>query len=240
MRKYRFWGLGIAAAVWIAAGSLNIFAQILPGIASDRSTPIVVSPTQDKFLMMVQPRDVTEIQRDIDTADQLQISAAEAERVAQAQRSAAKSRIDEKNQALSTNKSKLKSAKDAKNHAEILLLQSEGKALERDKKLQEERESLRDAEIDLARKRMELASLMKQAFDLERQLATRRGEQPETSVRGPESARAARVVIDMEKATLEMQKKVADKQGEVADRAKRVVDRQLKTLAAQQNVYSGK
>ncbi len=240
MRMYRFWGLGIVAVALLAAGSSSVFAQMPPGIVSDQSTPIVISPTQDKFLMMVQPRDLTEIQRDIDMAEQLQISATEAERVAQAQRSAAKSRIDEKKQALSTNKSKLKAAKDAKNEAEILLLQSEEKALERDKKLQEERESLRDAEIDLAKKRMELAALMKQAFDLERQLAIRRGEQAETSVSGPETARAARVVVDMEKATLEMQKKVADKQGEVAGRAKTVVDRQLKTLEAQQNVYSGK
>jgi hypothetical protein len=44
---------------------------------------------------------------------------------------------------------------------------------------------------------------MKQAFDLERPLAIRRVAQPKTVVSGPETARAARVLIDLERATLE-------------------------------------
>ena len=231
----------IPALALAAALTLPAAAQLLPpGAASAETTPVVVSPTQDRFLMLVQPRDLTEIDRDIEMARQLEIAAIEAERVAQAGREASKSRIDEKKQALSANKDKLKAAKDAKNQSEVLLLESEKKALERDKRLHEERESLREAEIDLARKRVELASRMKQAFDLERQLVVKRGEQSDINVSGPETARAASVVVDLERATLEMQKKVASSQGDVANRAQKVVDRQLKTLAAQQKVFAGR
>jgi hypothetical protein len=237
---YRVLGFPISAAVLLAASQLSIAGQMPPGAASEQAPPSVSSPAQDKFLMLVQPRDTAEIQRDIESAEQSRMAATEAEGTAKEQRSAAAARIEEKKQAISANKDRLKTAKNAKNESEILLLKTEGKALERDKNLYEEREALRDAEIDLAIKRKELASLMRQAFDLERQLAIKRVEQPETGVSGPETARVARVLIDLEKATLEMQKKVADKQSEVADGAKKVVERQLKTLEAQQNIYAGK
>jgi len=103
-----------------------------------------------------------------------------------------------------------------------------------------QREALRGAEIELARKRNELAALTKQALDLERQLVLKRTEPTETSASGTDSVRIARVLIDLEKATLEAQKKAADKQSEVADGARSVVGRQLKTLHARQNIYSGK
>ncbi|MDI9612524.1 MAG: hypothetical protein QM330_05600 [Acidobacteriota bacterium] len=231
----------IPALAFAATLTMPAAAQLLPpGAASAETTPVVVSPAQDRFLMLIQPRDLGEIDRDIEMASQLEIAATEAERVAQAGRSASKSRIDEKKQMLSANKDKMKAAKNAKNQSEVLLLESERKALERDKRLHEERESLRAAEIDLARKRAELASRMKQAFDLERQLAVKRGEQSDINVSGPKTARAANVLIDLERATLEMQKKVASSQADVANRAQKVVDRQLKTLTAQQKVFGGR
>ncbi len=239
-RSRCFLGYVISIAILFAVNPLSSAAQMPPGAAVQEASTSVVAPPQDKFLMLVQSRDTAEIQRDIEQADQARTSASEAEKVAKEQKSQAAARIEEKKQAISVNKDKLKAAKKAKNEAETLLLKTEENALKRDKDLYEERESLRDAEIDLAVKRKELASLMKQAYDLELQLAIKRGEQPVTSVSGPESARAARVLVDLEKATLEMQKKVADKQGEVADGAKKVADRQLKTLEAQRNIYGGK
>jgi hypothetical protein len=231
----------IPALAFASALALPAAAQLLPpGATGGQTKPVVVSPPQDRFLMLVPPRDLTEIDRDIEMARQLEISATESERVAQAGRSASKSRIDEKKQALSANKDKLKRAKDEKNDSEVLLLELEKKALERDRKLHEERESLREAEIDLARKRVELAARMRQAFELERQLVIRRGEQSDINVSGPETARSASVVVDLERATLEMQKKVAESQGDVADRARKVVDRQLKTHDAQQKVFAGR
>jgi hypothetical protein len=148
--------------------------------------------------------------------------------------------IAEKKRAISANKDKLKIAKREKNESEKLVLTTEGKTLRRDLELLEQREAIRGAEIELARKRNELAALTKQALDLERQLVLKRTEPTETSASSTDSVRLARVLIDLEKATLEAQKKVADKQREAADGARTVVDRQLKTLQAQQNIYSGK
>lgn len=237
--RIQMYGFLVAASILLSGSQAPVAAQMPIGIASHQTIPVVVAPSQDKFLMLVQPRDITEIERDIQLAEQMEESARESERVGESQKSLAASRIDEQKRAISENKDRMKSAQRTKNDAEVLLLKNEEKALERSKKLHEERESLLGAEIDLAKKRLELASLMKQAFELERQLAIKRWEQTETSVSGPESARSATVVIQMERASLEMQKKVAEKQGEVAGKAKTVVEKQLKTLEAQQKVYAG-
>ena len=190
--------------------------------------------------MLVPQRNVEEIQRDIDSADQARTAATEAERTTQEQRSSAIAMIAEKKRAISANKDKLKIAKREKNESEKLVLTTEGKTLRRDLDLLEQREAIRGAEIELARKRNELATLTKQALDLERQLVLKRTELAETSARGTDSDRIARVLIDLEKATLEAQKKAADKQSEVADGTRSVVGRRLKTLQARQNIYSGK
>jgi len=217
---------------------ISLFAVEQLSFATQLPPTSVLEP-QEQFLMLVQPRNVVDIERDVQSAEQARTAAIEAEKTAQEQRSTATTRLEEKNKAIDENKAKLKAAKKEKKESEILLLTTEAKALGRDKDLLEQREALRDAEIDLARGRNELATLTKQALELERQLSLKRAENAGTSVSGPDTAREARVLIDLEKATLEAQKKVADKQGEVADGAKEVVDRQLKTLEAQQNIYGG-
>lgn len=229
--RYRRIGLLFSAAVIIAASQLLFAAQMLPG---------TMTQAEERSLMLVPQRSVDEIQRDIDSADQARMAATEAERTAQEQRSSATAMIAEKKRAISANKDKLKIAKREKNESEKLVLTTEGKTLRRDLELLEQREALRGAEIELARKRNELAALTKQALDLERQLVLKRTEPTETSASGTDSVRIARVLIDLEKATLEAQKKAADKQSEVADGARSVVGRQLKTLHARQNIYSGK
>jgi hypothetical protein len=234
LNQYRAVGFAVLTIILLALSQLSA-AQMLPEAAT-----IVAQPPKDKFLMLAPPRDINEIQSDIASAEWDRTTSSEAERTAQEQRSTAKAKIDEKKQAIASNKERLKIAKKEKNGSETLLLTTLGKALNRDKKMFEQREALRDAEIDLAKKRVELAILMKQAFDLERQLAIKRAEQPETIANELDAARTSRLLIDMEKATLEAQKTVANKQGEVADGAKKVVIRQLKTLEAQRNIYAGK
>jgi hypothetical protein len=226
------------SATLLLAGSQLLAAQMLPSQMTE--TPSISSSPKDKFLMLVAPRDVAEIQRDIESAEQARLAAAEAERTAQEQRAASAARSEEKKLAIAANKDKLKAAKREKKESEILLLETEKKALNRDKHLFEQREGLRNAESDLAGKRGELSILIKQAFDLERQLALKRAEQTGSDISGPDGAREARLLIDLEKASLEAQKNVADKQGEVASSAKKVIVRQLKILEAQQNIYAGK
>lgn len=208
--------------------------------AGTQSQANAASDSTEQFLTLVPPRPQTEIQRDIELTDQVRSAAVEAERAAREQRTLAATRLEEKKKAISSNKDKLKIARRENKESEVLVLTTEGKALERDKELLEQREALRDAEINLAIRRNELATLTKRALDLELQLAEKRAQQPEASVSTPESARAARILVDMERAVLEAQKRAAQKQDEVADGAQKVIDRQLKTLQAQIDIYGGK
>lgn len=221
----------LAALVILAAGEGAVAAQTPPQPA--------IPETTERFLMLVAPRGIAEIDRDLESAGQAQSVAIEAEQRAQEQRSLAAARIQESKKMIDANKEKQKAAKREGKQSEAVILKTEQKALQREKDMLDKREALRDAEIDLARKRNELGILSKQALDLERQLALKRQAQTDASVSGPESARAARLLIDLEKTVLEAQKRVADKQGRVADGARKVVDRQLKTLEAQQNIYGG-
>ncbi len=228
---------------YFAIGFLLSMFLTLPAVQQARGAQDTAQPApepKEEFLTLVPQRDAAEIQRDIESADKDRTAAGEAERIAQDKRSAVASLLEAKKQAIADNKEKLKAAKKEKKETEISLLTAEGKALDRDKDLLDQQEALRDAEIGLAQARNELATVSKQALDLETQLATRRSEQTGTSVNKPDLARAARQLVDLEKTTLEAQKRVAEKQGAVADWSKKVAERRLKTLEAQQNIYGGK
>lgn len=229
--RYRWIGFPFSATIFIAANQLFSAAQMLPG-AAPQTGYSTLTQAEERSLMLVPQRKVEEIQRDMDSADQARTAAMAAERTIQDQRSSVTAMIGEKKKAISANKDKLIKAKGEKSESEKLVLTMVGKSLERDLELLEQREAIRGAEMDLARKRNELATLTKQALDLERQLVLKRTEPAERSASGTDSIRTAQVLIDLEKATLEAQRKVADKQSEVADRARTVVDRQLKTLQA--------
>lgn len=233
--QYRAFGFAAILTIIFLTLSQSYATQMLPDAAI-----IAARPPKERFLMLVAPRDIMEIQSDIVSVERDRTTASEAEQTAQELRSTATAKINENKQSIAANKDRLKISKKEKNESETLLLTTERKVLNRDKKLFEQREALRDAEIDLAKKRGELAILMKQALDLERQLAIKRAEHPEASVSELDTVRSARLLIDLEKATLEAQKTVANKQGEVAAGAKKVVIRQIKTLEAQRNIYAGK
>ncbi len=223
-------------AFFILAATLWIVGQpVAYGQATESS-----EYNLDRFLVLVPWRHGEEIQLDFEAAEQARIAASEAEKTASEQKLAAQTRIAQKKKEISSNKDARKIAKKDKNDSQAVVLETEGKALEREKNLLEERESLRDAEIKLAKMRGDLAVLMKQAYDMERQLAAKRMDQAGVNISGLESARAARVIYDLEKETLEAQKKVADKQSEVADSAKKVVASQLKILEAQRAIIGGK
>ena len=169
MHTYRHMALIFSTFLCAALAQEYAVAQMLPDVAVQ---------TSDRFLRLVPMREVTEIQRDIEAAEQARLAAVDAERIAQEERTAAAKLIDEKKQAININKDRQKAAKRDKNNAEMLVLGTEGKALERDKDMLEEREALRDAEIDLSRKRIELATLAKQALELEQQLIAKRIQLP--------------------------------------------------------------
>jgi hypothetical protein len=215
-------------------------------LAASRQLTAVQNPpddakkTEDQFILLVPVRDTADIQRDMDSADRERTAAGEAERAALDQRSSLLMQIEDKKKAIVDNKEKLKAAKKDKKEADIPLLTSEAKALDRDKDLLDQQLALRDAEISCARTRNEFATASKQALDFEKQLAQRRADQGVTGANKSDQARAARGLVDLEKTTLAAQKKAADKQSEVADGLKKIIEHRIKTLEAQQNVYGGK
>jgi hypothetical protein len=225
----RYVAFFVFMAVFLLASLLSIAAQ----------NPPSATESADQFLTFVTAREVSEIQRDLESMEQVRTSAMDSERTAQEQRSSIAVNIEKNKQAIAANKDRLKTAKKEKNASQVTVLTSEGKALERDKDLLEKQQTLRDSEINLAKMRGELATLMKQSFDVERQLALKRTEQTETGTTKADLVRAARRLVDLEQATLLAQKKVVDKQGEVDDGVKKVLENKLKTLEAQRNIYGG-
>jgi hypothetical protein len=209
-------------------------------LMAGQNPPDEAKKPAEQFLVLIPARDVADIQRDVESADRDRTAAGDAERLAQDQKSSLVTLIEEKKQAIAVNKDKLKAAKKDKNEAEIPLLTAEGKSLDRDKELLDQQLALREAEIILARARNEFASTTKQALDFERQLAQKRADQGVAAASKSDQARAARLLLDLEKATLEAQKKAADKQGEITDGLKKAIDHRLKTLEAQQNIFGGK
>jgi|WetSurMetagenome_2_1015567.scaffolds.fasta_scaffold820883_1 hypothetical protein len=95
LSPYSFIRSLIAATILLAIGQQTMAGQ---------STPNTDLSTTDRFLMLVPERDTADIQRDIDSAEQDQAIASEAEKVALEQRSKAAAKIEEKKQSILTNK----------------------------------------------------------------------------------------------------------------------------------------
>ena len=212
---------------------LTIFAPLVSGRNPQDSNLSIT----DQFLVLVPVRDVAEIQRDFDAAEQFRLAAVEAQDTATQQRSDGAKRVEQIKSDIASNKERRAGARVEKNAAAAVALEREGENLERQRNLLNQRQELRDAEINLAKMRVELATLTKQQFDLERQLAMKRMEWSDSS--GDRDSKMAQSILSLERDTLNAQKKVADKQGQVADGSKNVVNRQLKTLEAQRKLNEG-
>ena len=96
-------------------------------------------------------------------------------------------------------------------------LESQKKALERQRALTRELKTLNDAEIDAARKAVEVAIAKQRALELERLLIAKRSE------RSP-------LVPDLEKETLVAQKKAAALERDLADKREFVASKRLDVL----------
>ena len=108
------------------------------------------------------------------------------------------------------------------------------------KELLERRRSLREAEIDLERKRGEAADLSRKALELELQLVLKRMERTPRLLSAAEKASFDQVVGDLQRRTLEAQRSQAAKAADVADREKKIVEHRLAILQAQQKIIGGR
>ena len=224
---------------WTVAGALTIHLAATATMVNAQGTPAALGP--DSFLVVVPIRDTADLQRELGAALQARMQA-DTDRIrAERLRLSAKARIDRKNAEIQTIKNREKAAKNEKRGADVVGLEADRKAAEREKDLLARRESLREADVELGKKRAELADARRQALELELQLAVRRLEQVRAGhPGGPAGASAEQVLSDLEKRTLEAQQREVEKSREVADRQKQIIQRRLQILQAQRKLIAGK
>jgi hypothetical protein len=189
--------------------------------------------------MVVAPRDTTAIRKQIRAAADALAAAEKGRQVAETMRLGASSRIEFKKVEINRIKERINLAKKENREADRVGLEAERKAAEREIELLRRREELRDAETILETKRADLASLTKQALELELQLAIRRAQRRRAPVGGAGGASLDRVIGELEKQTLEAQRAQAAGAIELSDQEIRVLDRRLEMLDAQQRVLAG-
>ena len=194
----------------------------------------------DSFLVAVPIRDTSDIQREIGAAAQAKTHAANDRARAESLKQSAIARIARKKGEIKAIETREEAAKKQKQSADLMAIQADKKAAEREEDLIERRQSLREADIELAKKQGELADARRQALELELQLALRRIDYERAGTPGgPAGARAQQVLSDIEKQTLEAQQKEAEKSKDVADRQKQIIQRRLGILEAQRKLISG-
>jgi len=207
-------------------------------------TPALVAQARapsgfDSFIMLVAPRDTISIKKQVRAAADALTAAEKARQVAETMRLGASSRIEFKKVEINRIKERINLAKKENREADRVGLEAERKAAEREIELLRRREELRDAETVLETKRADLASLSKQALELELQLAVRRAQRRRTPVGGAGGASLDRVIGELEKQTLEAQRAQAAAGIDLSDQEIKVLDRRLEMLDAQQRVLAG-
>ena len=219
---------------WTTLWSLSV---ILTGTAAPmawaQNPPKPLGP--DSFLVVVPIRDTTAIQRDIAAAAQVRAQSGKDRLGAESLKQSAQARIQRKKTEIDGIERQKKVFKDQKRPAaDIAALEADKKAAEQEKDLIERRESLRDAEIELEKKRSEMLDFRRQALELELQLANRRLDQQRAgNPGGPAGARMQQVMNDIEKRMLEAQQKEMDKAKDAADRQKKILQKRQQILDAQ-------
>ena len=224
MHSYRRLILGGLTVLLAATGSSTARAQVAPPLGPD------------SFLVVVPIRDTLEIQRDLGSALQAKTQAELDKSRAESLRSSARVRITRKEGELNTIKQRLKAANNEKRTTDAAALEVDRKAAEEDLRLLERREALRDAEIDLEKKREEWAEARRKALELELQLTVRRLAQDRAGNPDTTDVLTRKLLGDLEKRTLEAQQDEVDQSKGVADRQQVIIKRRLEILQAQQSI----
>lgn len=226
---------------------MSLQSRFLPGLflTSMLALPMPVAaqapaPTPsfvaEGFMVLVPPRSLESIDADLTASDAALLEAQTAVSAAMSQRDGARTNVEAKKLEIAAIKRQQSTAKANKNEVELASLTSSRKALERELSLLEQRESLRDAEIDLARQSVELANLTRRALSFERELVLKRLERTNLTEPGPVTSSLDRVILDLEAQTLAARVELADKAVDVATREKRVAERQLKINEARRRI----
>ncbi|HEX2251425.1 MAG TPA: hypothetical protein VHH32_13850 [Gemmatimonadales bacterium] len=193
----------------------------------------------DSFIMLVPPRDTNTIKKLVRDSERDVAAAEKTRQQAETMRLGATSRIEFKKVAIARLKERIGLAKKEGREADRVGLEAERKAAEREIDLLKRREELREAEAMLETKRSELASLTKQALELELQLARRRASRRRATLGAAGVASLEQVIGELEKQTLEAQRAQSAASMDVADQEIRVIDRRLDLLDAQQKLLGG-
>jgi len=227
-------GKWVLLGVAFAAGTGGLRAQ-QPTQPDSLAMPAV----SDSFLVLVTPRDTGAIQQEVNAAVQRRALAENARLQAEGLRGGAQLRIEDMKRAISAVNDRVNLAKKEKREADVAQLTAERMTAEREKSLLERRSSLRDAEIDLQKKRTENADLDRKTLELELQLALKRAAKLAPVPNNLERRDYDQGASELEQRVLEAQRAYAGNLGEVADGEKRVVERRLALLSAQRKVAMG-
>ena len=224
---------------WAVFGGLTVLlAGARSSEARAQNPPAALGP--DSFLVVVPFRDTSDIQREIAAATQARMQADKDRARSESLKQSGIARIARKKGEIDALGTREKIAKSEKRSADLIAIQADKKAAEQETVLIERRESLREADIELAKKQGEQADARRQALELELQLALRRIDYKRAGTPGgPAGARAEQVLSDIEKKTLEAQQKEAEKSKDVADRQKQIIQRRLQILEAQRKLIAG-
>lgn len=233
--------VALATAFTAGAGELRAQDSAQTGKAAQPATDSVAMPAvSDSLLQLVTPRDTMTIQQEVNAAVQRRATAENARLQAEGLRGGAQLRIEDMKRAISAINDRMNLAKKEKRDADVVKLTPQRAAAESEKALLERRASLRDAEIDLQKKRAENADLERKTLELELQLVLKRAAKPAPSGNGTLERRDYdQGTADLEQRILEAQRTYAASLGDVADREKKVVERRLALLQAQRKVVAG-
>jgi hypothetical protein len=232
----RWTGVGrwVALGVALAAGTGELRAQ-----QPAQPDSVVMPAVSDSFLVLVTPRDTGTIQQEVNAAVQRRAIAENARLQAEGLRGGARLRIEDMKRAIGAIDDRVNLAKKEKREGDVAKLTAARATAEREKSLLERRSSLRDAEIDLQKKRTENADLDRKMLELELQLAMKRAARPAPAPGNLERRDYDQGASELEQRVLEAQRAYAANLGEVADGEKRVVERRLALLDAQRKVATG-
>lgn len=212
-------------------------AAAAPAVAALDS--VAMPAVSDSFLVLVAPRDTGIIKQDVNAAVQRRATAENARMQSEGLRGGAQLRIEDMKRTISSINDRMSLAKKEKRDADVAKLAPQKVRAETEKALLERRASLREAEIDLQKKRAENADLERKMLELELQLALKRGMKPANNAGNLERRDYDQGTADLEQRYLETQRSYASSLGQVADGEKRFVERRLQLLQAQRKVATG-
>jgi hypothetical protein len=230
--------------IGLAAGSTPVASQAA-GVPVGVATAYLPSAGTDSMLVLVEMRDPSAIEADIQSAAEHGATAKGREAQARMLQSRAATTIKIKESEINSLEAQVNQAKVEKNDLRRRELDDQRKFAEIEKTLLKRREDLRQSEIDYARAEIEYHATTQRAFEAELELAHMRARRLtlEGSISSREMFDEAQKlwneIRETERRTLDARLAAAEKLKKLAEQAVAVTRAQLEVYDAQRKVLAG-